>query len=90
MSGDASDVAAVVEHIRRYLRDHPNAADTVEGMAAWWLPGDARPEPASVVERAINVLLGRHELTRRTLSDGTVIYERTRDRMHGEPDHTTD
>lgn len=33
-----SDVRQIADQITRYLQNHPNAADTIEGIAKWWLP----------------------------------------------------
>jgi hypothetical protein len=76
MDAESMDVAAVAAAIRRYLRDHPNAADTVEGIARWWLSGNAGNTRLANVQRAIEQLVNRGEVARRTLRDGTVIYER--------------
>lgn len=79
MDAENTDVDAVAESIHRYLREHPNAADTLEGVASWWLSGDADKEWLITVERAIEQLVTRGELVRQTLRDGTVIYERNKE-----------
>lgn len=78
MDAETTDVAAVAAAIRRYLRDHPNAADTLEGIALWWLSGNAGNERLANVQRAIEQLVNRGEVVRQTLRDGTVIYERSK------------
>lgn len=78
MDAETTDVAAVAATIRRYLRDHPNAADTLEGIALWWLSGNAGDEWLTNVQRAIEQLVNRGEVVRQTLRDGTVIYERNK------------
>lgn len=78
MDAESTDVIAVAVAIRSYLRDHPNAADTVEGIARWWLSGDAGNARLANVQRAIEQLVNRGEMVRKTLRDGTVIYERTK------------
>ena len=76
MDAETTDVAAVEAAIRRYLRDHPNAADTLEGIARWWLSGNAGNARLANVQRAIEQLVNREEVVCQTLRDGTVIYER--------------
>lgn len=65
--------------IRRYLADNPGAADTAEGIAAWWLPlsfGHATP---ARIEEALNRLIRSGDLARIELPGGTVLYRRAQD-----------
>ena len=78
MDAENTDFAAVAAAIRRYLCDHPNAADTLEGIARWWLSGNSGNERLANVQRAIEQLVNRGEVVRQTLRDGTVIYERNK------------
>ena len=57
MDAGKADVAAVAAAIRRYLNEHPNAADTVEGIARWWLSGSSGNERLADVERAMELLV---------------------------------
>jgi len=61
--------------IARYLAAYPQASDTVAGISGWWL---AEP-PESVVqqdlEAALELLVRQGRLMRRTLCDGTVLYQ---------------
>ncbi len=86
MNAKNPDIGAVAASIRRYLLDHPNAADTLEGVAQWWLSGDADHERLSTVQRAIEQLVDRGEMARQTLRDGTVIYERNKQDIPDSPD----
>ena len=78
MEAKNADIDAVAATIHHYLGDHPNAADTLEGIARWWLLGSADDEWLTSVRNAIEQLVGRGEMVRQTLRDGTVIYERNR------------
>jgi hypothetical protein len=78
MDAETTDVAAVAAAIRRYLRDHPHAADTLEGIALWWLSGNAGNERLTNVQRAIEQLVNQGEVVRQIRRDGTVIYERSK------------
>ena len=78
MDAENTDFAAVAAAIRRYLCDHPNAADTLEGIARWWLSGNSGNELLTDVERAMEQLMTQGEVVRQTLRDGTVIYERNK------------
>ncbi|HET9532394.1 MAG TPA: hypothetical protein VFQ92_18700 [Blastocatellia bacterium] len=43
--------------ILRYLAEHPNAADTAEGILHWWLLERAIIEEEETVERALDRLV---------------------------------
>ena len=77
MVSNQTEVNAVAARIRLYLSDHPNAADTVEGVATWWLSGNASRDWINTVQRAIEQLAESGEITTKTLADGTVIVERS-------------
>lgn len=78
MNAQNQAIDALAATIRRYLLDHPNAADTSDGVARWWLAGGAGEAWLSSVRRAIEQLVERGEMVGQTLRDGTVIYERTK------------
>lgn len=37
MSSHEELVKAIADDIERYLTEHPEAADSIEGISAWWL-----------------------------------------------------
>ena len=66
--GEAQTVAA---DIVRYLRAHPGAADTLEGVARWWLP----QQPSErVMERAMAMLVSKKLVERHVLPEGTAVF----------------
>lgn len=71
-------VDAVAGEIRRYLAQHPDAADTVDGVLQWWLPAASASVSREIVEHALDTLVARGEIVRRIHADGTVIYARQR------------
>jgi len=69
-----AELDQVVVGIRKYLLEFPHAADTVDGIAAWWLARDLPGVSAIQVERALELLLATGFVRTRRLGDGTVIY----------------
>jgi len=65
---EARDVAA---EIVGYLRAHPEAADTVEGAAQWWLE---RQPDRETIERAMTLLVNGRMVERHTLPEGTTVF----------------
>jgi hypothetical protein len=54
-SGDAGADRAIAREILGYLENHPEAKDTLDGIAEWWLPH--RRHERRAVERAVALLL---------------------------------
>lgn len=77
MVGEASAVESIAREIGRYLIANPNAADTLDGVALWWLSGNVSEAFLADVHEALTRLVNAGEATRRTMVDGTVIYEGT-------------
>ena len=69
------DVESVARELESYVASHPSAADTVEGIARWWLAGMEQPS-LSRVEAALDLLLRRAVVARYPLPDGRFIYQR--------------
>ncbi len=68
-----------------YLTRHPNATDTVEGIARFWLSGD-RPATKREVEAVMIELVDRGLVKRRLKPDGEWIYRRAGDAPPPEAD----
>jgi len=66
------DLVSLMAAIEAHLESHPQAADSAEGVARWWLGGIAAS--ASEVERALFSLVQRQRVRRVTLPDGTSLY----------------
>jgi hypothetical protein len=75
---NGEQVAKLQVAILRYLADHPHAADTVRGIARYWI-GDAgastqRLPPLDTVQRALDTLAAQERITCTTLADGARVY----------------
>ena len=63
----------IARAILRYLESRPDAKDTLEGIARWWLQREWSERVLNDVERAVNLLLSRR-LIRETVRYGTPGY----------------
>lgn len=77
MDDDKSPASRVVAQISRYLDRNPGAADSLEGIAQWWLAGTRRQPSNAVLEDALDQLVRQHDLERLRGPDGRTLY-----RMH--------
>lgn len=70
MRSSTSEIAA---HIERYCSAHPNARDTLEGIA-WWVQMQLQEEIRSGVAAAVRVLVEQGTLERHQLHDGSEVF----------------
>jgi hypothetical protein len=71
-----TEVLIVVQQLSRYLRIHPHACDTVEGIAVWWLDTDG-PVALGVVSAALDCMVDVGVVEARPpAADGRVRYQR--------------
>ena len=64
----------VAQKILRYLRGHPDAADTANGILEWWLLKQSISEEQSVVEQALKMLVEKNLILSTTAIDGRKHY----------------
>ena len=62
--------------IIRYLEDRPNAAETVDGVANWWLLRQRYDDSKKVVQRALDYLVDQGEVQKLVTNRGQVVYKR--------------
>lgn len=92
MKSQDARLVEVIETIMRYLDSHPDAADTVEGIAEWWLPR-ALCADVHLVDQALARLLGQGLVRRQSNIDRHVLYSAARKRNAETPPpklHPTD
>lgn len=70
----AGDVAQVEQAVLAYLAQYPEAGDTVEGIAEWWLPETGGPFSLQLVQRALDRLVAAERLICKVMPGGAVIY----------------
>jgi len=70
---DAETVALLVRLLEAYLRQNPQAIDSVGGIVRDWLPQDAAYSP-ELVRTALEFLVDRGIAARRQQADGSCLY----------------
>jgi len=63
----------IAEEIQRYCVAHPDARDTIEGIA-WWVQMQRQEDLKNDVCDAVKVLVKRGVLTPHTLRDGSEVF----------------
>jgi hypothetical protein len=63
-----------MNEILRYLVQHPDAKDTIDGIARWWLPPDHQGWKREQVQHAIEELVARGWIIRRETTPSHVVY----------------
>ena len=71
----------VARQILAYLKDHPKAADTVDGIIAWWLPRQSMVKRRQVVERALHNLVNKDLIRVVDSADSRKHYQLNPDRL---------
>lgn len=69
-----SDVQQIADQIECYLKNHPNAADTIEGITKWWLPGQGIEVSSLIVQQALNYLGSKSVVTFNANLSGNKVY----------------
>lgn len=76
---DATQKVAV--KILRYLAEHPNAADTSDGILEWWLLRQSILDEERVVERALDSLVEQKLILKVEAADARKHYHLNADRI---------
>ncbi|CAB1080685.1 hypothetical protein D1AOALGA4SA_8364 [Olavius algarvensis Delta 1 endosymbiont] len=63
-------VSRALIDILAYLADHPDADDTIEGIAQWWLLEQRIRQQIPVVEKALAVLVEKGFVLKQSGSNG--------------------
>jgi hypothetical protein len=65
---------SVKEMIWDYLKDNPDAADTLEGIVDWWIPQQELKTSATRIEAALAKLVAKKCLLAQPGGDGRLHY----------------
>lgn len=71
--GDEAVITEIASTIRDYLVTHPHAADTVEGIATWWLIQQRYEYALEEVEQALEQLVSSG-LVKKVQGNGHWVY----------------
>lgn len=71
-------VAEVADVINRYLTSRPNATETVEGVAKWWLVRQRYQDSMDLVQRALELLVEYGDVEKVSVAGGKVMYRKAR------------
>lgn len=74
---DEAIVTGVAEEILCYLKTHPKAADTLDGVVHWWLLRQRYMRGLKQVQQALDELVEQGLVEKRSYADGTAIYAAT-------------
>ena len=81
MIEEKDQIAAVAQRILHYLRIHPEAADTAEGVARWWLGRLKVDGGIELVAEALDRLFREGLVIQSVTRNGNTIYRRQRRRV---------
>ena len=68
-------VKKTASEIKRYLESRPNAAETVDGVARWWLTRQRFDDSKSLVHAALEYLVEQGDVRKRK-TGGKEVYSR--------------
>jgi len=74
MEKDEDSWIELTGEILGYLSKHPEASDTPEGIALWWMKRQRYEASVKQVSLALEELERRGLLHKTTLTDGTFLY----------------
>lgn len=69
-----NDIHIIAEEISDYLADHPKAADSLEGVASWWLTRQRYERAEDIVQRALEQLVTQGVVKKVSHQGGKTVY----------------
>lgn len=71
---DSDEVINVANEIMEYLHDHPNAADSLDGVVSWWLTRQRFKSAREIVERALEYLVDEGVVNKKIRGVNNPVY----------------
>ena len=69
---DDETIKSFAQEISRYIAKRPNAAETVEGVSKWWLARQRFEDSIEIVQLALDYLVDRDVLIKRSVGNKTL------------------
>ena len=69
-----TDSSEITNEIMTYLSNHPNAADTLDGVAKWWLLDRADKLQLGKVKQALDELVAKGLVVKQKKTDSGILY----------------
>ena len=73
-SNQDQSIVAIAREIRTYLNAHPEAADSLEGVARWWLARQHYEQAIDKVKKALEYLVIEGAVTKTSTTGGKTLY----------------
>ena len=80
MQTDYSTLSDIQSEVLGYLAEHPNAADTAEGIRQWWLFQRMAKYSQDKVQKALDQLKDAHLIEVRMLGNGHAVFRLSKSR----------
>lgn len=77
-AGSARSAVDLRGALRRYLTEHPEAADSLTGIRQWWVPEALQQIAAERIRGALEEMIASGEVRSERLPDGTELFSRAR------------
>jgi hypothetical protein len=75
---ESQQMLSVANVIKRYLSSCPEASETVEGVARWWLARQRFHDSVELVQQALDYLESEGQVEKINASKGVVLYRKYR------------
>jgi hypothetical protein len=80
-------VLAVAKEIQNYLENHPNAADSADGVMRWWLSQQRLEESLQIVQQALEALVSQGEIDKAVTPGGRTVYSSAKEESMDKKQH---
>jgi hypothetical protein len=75
-----ADEQKLAQQIQNYLELCPQAGDTLDGIASWWLLRQQVSESVNEIKRALTILKARNVILEQRVAGRTIYVARKRNR----------